>query len=127
NVAEAGEWGCCRGGRNHTFEAAGTTHRHMLAGGAARIDDTADPGSRRAQDRQAFLDRPQSRLREVLGRSEDTEPAVVRIVEDVVGPMIAIDHLTGEHDLVADLHAGPAPCTEIERARPRPGDEVDRT
>ena len=111
-----------RGRRDQRRRSARPVHRHELrATTPSRVDHRADPGGGRAQHRQPFLDRAQPRLRQMLRRAPGAEPAVVGGIEDVVGPVRAVDHLAREDDLVADLHPGLAPGAEVERARPGPG------
>src|SRR5690606_31630755 len=101
-------------------------HREVRTDYTLSIYHGADAAGRSAQDRKAFFNCPHTRLRQMLRRAEASEPTVVRRVEDVIGPVTPIYDFARKHDLIANLHPGAAELPEIKRARPRPGDEVDR-
>src|SRR5690606_344814 len=112
--------------RDRTVDPAAAELREMPTHDTARVDHRADPGGGGTQHRQPFLDRPQPRLREMLGRAMRAEPGVVRRIEDVVGTIGPIDDLAREDDLVADLDTGLSERAQIERARTGTGEEVYR-
>src|SRR5205085_8267987 len=104
---------------------AGRAPRQRLHDLAAGIDDGADAGRRRADDRNAFLGGAEPGLGEMLGRAPAAEPGVVRRIEDEVRPVAAVGDLAGENDLVAELEADLAPAGDLDGARAGAGDEVD--
>jgi hypothetical protein len=95
----------------------GWGHGDGVEDAAVGVDHRADTGRGRADDGEAFLDRTEARLRQVLRRAPAAEPGVVGGVEDEVGAVVPIDDLTREDDFIADLHPDLAEVAKVEAAR----------
>src|SRR6478736_4632280 len=98
-----------------------------MATRASKRTNSAQPSGRMLPSRENSVGgagggtTPSRRAARCIGRCRRTTPRA-----SITALIPAIDYLAGEDDLVAHLHAGLAPRAEVERARPRPWDEVER-
>src|SRR3546814_10522599 len=68
-----------------------------------RTDDRRYAGRGRTQDWNAFLQRAQAGLRQMLWGSPASEPGVIGRIEKEIGAMRLVYDLPGEDDFIADL------------------------
>src|SRR6476659_7644244 len=100
-VAEAGKDGWrVRRWRKDDVDGPGFSPRNLLHDIAARVDHRADASRCRAEDGKPSFSGAEPRLGEVLRRPPAPEPRIVRGIEDESGPVLPIDDVTGENDLV---------------------------
>jgi len=96
---------CWRSGRRQGgINPSSAILRDAVFDKAAGRDDGADPRWGGPDNRQAFFNGPQLRLRKVLRRPPAAKPCVIGRVEYEVGPVAPVDNLARKDNLVTNLN-----------------------